>query len=151
MRRGQIFIQDVSVSLAISIITVLSLVAFLNFSSVQFENAVRAVHMQAVIDRVIDKLLVSGDYQFSTHNPFSVKGGFAGFVRSLNNEDEYEKFRDELSLGREGVAYDAAIELSCDDGTHITGGRKGSEHLKKTVLVMMEGNICTADVAVSKR
>ncbi|MEM4332114.1 MAG: hypothetical protein QW500_02445 [Candidatus Micrarchaeia archaeon] len=146
MGRGQIFIQDVSVSLAISIITILSLMAFINFNNAQFEKAVRSTHMQAVMDRVIDKLFVAGEYEFNTAKPFVVNDGFIGFVRSLNNEDSYERFREEMALSRESVAYDVVLDVMCEDGTHVTGGKKGETVLKKSILVLISGKVCSVDV-----
>ncbi|MEM3364716.1 MAG: hypothetical protein QXS93_04395 [Candidatus Micrarchaeia archaeon] len=146
MGRGQIFIQDVSVSLAISIITILSLMAFINFNNAQFEKAVRSTHMQAVMDRVIDKLFVAGEYEFNTAKPFVVNYGFIGFVRSLNNEDSYERFREEMALSRESVAYDVVLDVMCEDGTHVTGGKKGETVLKKSILVLISGKVCSVDV-----
>ena len=150
MRRGQIFIQDLSVSLAISIITIFSIIAFINFNNAQFESSVRATHEQAILDRVAEKMFIANEYAFNPTGQFKVNADFAKFVKSLNDEEVYERFRNDMGLSREGVSYDIQLELKCDD-SGISGGIRNDEALRKSLLVSVDGKLCNTDVWVSKR
>lgn len=151
MGKGQIFVQDLGVSLAISIITIFSLIAFINFSNAQFEGSVRTVHGQAILDRAAEKLFMANEYAFNPTGQFRVTGDFVKFIRSLDEEEAYEQFRNDLSLSREGISYDIELDLGCDDGTMVAGGIRGNEALKRNVLLLMDGKICSANLWVSRR
>ena len=147
--RGQIFVQDVGVSLAISLITILSLISYMNFTNAQFEQTARSVHEEAIMDRVAEKMFTTNEYEFN-RGAFAVNSDFSKFVSSLNNEERYEQVRTEYGLTREGVSYDIQLVLMCN-GSQISGGIKNDEALRKTILITMDDQVCTVDMWLSRR
>jgi|GEM_PF-3371475 len=148
--RGQLFVQDISVSLVIAIIAILSLIAFINFHNNGFLHDVRNEHKMAVLERISNKLFLENGYVFYKDS-FAVSRSFIGFVNNLQDEERYEQFREEMALSREGVSYDVMLSVLCDDGTSAEGGRNNGESVETTVLVNMEGVICNVNINIGER
>ncbi len=149
-RRGQIFVQDIGASLAIAIITLLSLIAFMNAHFDAFKERVSSEHMQVVSERIASKLFVERAYSFNT-GKYEVNSGFIGFLSKLNDEELYEMFRSDAALNREGISYDVHIITECANGISAEGGTRKNDMVRTTVLVSMQDSICTVIIGVGKR
>ena len=149
---GQIFIQDISVSVVIAMLTILSLIAYISFHNQTFEKQIRNEHKSAIIERIAQKLFLSNEYSFNIRE-YEVDSTFIQFIQSLNNKDKYENVRTELALNREGIAYDLMVRVNCGDGKYAEGGIETMNNpLSKTIIVITEDNtLCNVNIKVSER
>lgn len=150
VRRGQIFVQDIGASLVIAIITILSLIAFINMRFDMFKSRVENDHSQLVFERIVKKLFVEHAYDFNT-GKYSVNRRFVQFLNNLNDDEYYESFREDAALSREGISYDVYIRIDCENGVDEQGGRMMNNMRYANVLVNMEGSYCRVLIGVGKR
>ncbi|MGB9635139.1 MAG: hypothetical protein ACP5H8_01650 [Candidatus Micrarchaeia archaeon] len=149
-RKGQIFVQDACISFFISVVTILMLISFVNSQVAGFSELARKEHMLVAGERIIEKMLLTSEYGFNTGR-YRVNDGFLAFIERLNDEDAYEKFREENTLSREGVAYDVGIIADCGAKGIAKGGVFGDRPVITTALANNGNVICNVRVWVSQR